>query len=102
MERPLRRAGAWNLRPLIHGMNPFGSIGGYVGGLEGISGTERYHHLGFIPLVLAELELRPGMTFSVEPNCGLGMHQMTLGTTVLIGEDGPIELGTFTTQLLRV
>ena len=102
MEQPLREAGAWNLRPLIHGMNPFGSIGGYVGGLERIPGTERYHHLGFIPLVLGELELRPGMTFSVEPNCGLGLHQMTAGTTVVIGEDEPIELGTLTTRVLRV
>jgi Xaa-Pro aminopeptidase len=102
MEQPLREAGAWNIRPLIHGMNPFSSIGGFLGGLERIPGTERYAHLGFIPLVLGELELRPGMTFAVEPNCGFGTFEMTVGTTVVVGEDDPIELGTLTTRLLRV
>lgn len=99
MEQPLREAGAWNIRPLIHGMNPFGSIGGFLGGLQTIPGTDRYHYLGHIPLVLGELELRPGMTFAVEPNCGFGLHEMTAGTTVVISESDPIELGTLTTHL---
>jgi Xaa-Pro aminopeptidase len=103
MEKPLLDAGAWNIRPLIHGLNPFGAIGGFVGGLESIPGAEAYHgHLGMIPLVLAEMELRPGMTFAVEPNCGFSTHEMTVGTTVVVGEDGPIELGTVTTHLLHV
>lgn len=102
MEQPLREAGAWNIRPLIHGMNPFSSIGGFLGGLERIPGADRYHHLGSIPLVLGELELRPGMTFAVEPNCGFGLYEMTCGTTVVVGEDEPIELGTLSTHLQRV
>jgi hypothetical protein len=32
----------------------------------------------------------------------LGLHQMTVGTTVVIGVDEPVELGTFTTRVLRV
>ncbi|TMR94252.1 hypothetical protein [Nonomuraea basaltis] len=46
------------------------------------------------------LVLAPGMTFSLEPSCVLDRHLVHLGGTVLVGEDGPIELAASTARLL--
>lgn len=43
-----------------------------------------------------------GMSFSFEPNAVVGGRAVNLGGTVVIGEDGPIELNPLTAQLLRV
>lgn len=50
---------------------------------------------------LGDMELDPGMTFAFEPSCVFGRRRVTLGGTVVVGEDGPIELNPYTAQLLR-
>jgi Xaa-Pro aminopeptidase len=44
--------------------------------------------------------LEPGMTFAFEPGCGFGSRIVTIGGTVIVGDDGPIELNPYTAQLL--
>ncbi|WP_256862525.1 hypothetical protein [Microbispora sp. GKU 823] len=41
------------------------------------------------------------MTFAFEPNAVIGDRLTNLGGTVVIGEDGPVELNPFTSHLLR-
>ena len=50
----------------------------------------------------ADLTLEPGMTFAFEPSCGFGSRAVTIGGTVVVGENGPIELNPFTAQLHHV
>ncbi|WP_433444842.1 hypothetical protein [Nonomuraea sp. CA-141351] len=51
--------------------------------------------------LLADLELKPGMTFAFEPNYAFGRHLVHLGGTVIVGDDEPIELNPYTAQILR-
>ena len=47
------------------------------------------------------MELEPGMTFALEPNYAYGRHLAYLGGTVIVGDDGAIELNPYTAQILR-
>jgi len=83
MRKPLEAVGSVLALPLIHTLNPIDAIGG--GRL----------------LTGGELELKPGMTFALEPHCRLGRHRVTVGGTVIVGDDDAIELSPYTAQLLR-
>ncbi len=102
MEEPVRTSGGWHVRPWIHGMNPFGLISGMQDLTGVVPGAERYGRVGQIPLVGADVELRPGMTFAMEPNCAFGKHAVNIGGTVIVGETGPVELNHVTTSLMHV
>jgi len=41
------------------------------------------------------------MTFALEPNCVFDRKLASIGGTVIIGEDGPIELNPLTARLQR-
>jgi hypothetical protein len=41
------------------------------------------------------------MVFALEPNCAISKRVVNLGGTVLVGDDGGIELNTNATQLMR-
>ena len=101
MLKPLEEAGGWVRGPQIHGLNPFGSMCRFSGNYGQIPGADRYPHVTGRPIELAEMELEPGMTFAFEPGCGLGSRIITIGGTVVVGEDGPIELNAYTAHLLR-
>jgi len=101
MEEPVREAGGWHVHPWIHGMNPFGTISGLTG-LGDLPEAGRYGRVGEIPMVGGDVELRPGMTFAMEPNCALGRHVVNLGGTVVVGEAEPIELNRLATRMMRV
>ncbi|WP_432832854.1 M24 family metallopeptidase [Dactylosporangium sp. CA-092794] len=84
MRKPLEAAGANPpIYPLIHSLNPIEAIGG--GSL----------------LISGDLQLQPGMTFALEPHCILGHRRVSLGGTVIVGEDDAIELNPYTARLLR-
>ena len=74
---PLKQAGSWHTRPLVRMLSVPGPAGG-------------------------ELPLAPGMCCAVGPSAVVAGRAVSLGGTVLIGEDNPIELSPFTARMLRV
>ena len=102
MIEPVKAAGGWVRGPQIHGLNPFGSLCAVPPELVGrFDGADRYPAMSGIPTQMADMDLEPGMTFAVEPSCVFGRRPVTLGGTVVVGDDGPIELNPLTAQLLR-
>jgi Xaa-Pro dipeptidase len=101
MEAPLRKAGGDNIHPLIHGINPYGLLGGFGEGFAKLPGAERYGLAGRVPTHGAEVELRAGMTFSFEPSCMFGTRYVNLAGTVLVGEGEALELNSISTRLMR-
>ncbi|MGW5188086.1 M24 family metallopeptidase [Kribbella sp. NPDC004138] len=97
----LEDAGGWNVHPMVHGLNPYGTVCGFGRGLRTFPPAAVYGGLGEVPTVGRDLPLQPGMTFSFEPNCVINGHLVNLGGTVVVGAEDPIELNTFTAQLLR-
>ncbi|MFF3073403.1 M24 family metallopeptidase [Kitasatospora sp. NPDC057904] len=102
MLAPAEAVGAWFRGPQIHGLNPYGAFSRIPGGLIQAEGGDRYPIAPPRPAMLADLTLEPGMSFAFESSCGIGDHMVTLGGTVLVGEDGPVELNPLTAKLLRV
>ena len=102
MIKPILEAGGWSRGPQIHSLNPLIALCGRPTKLEQIEGAERYCDVGTAPTILADMELEPGMTFAFEPSCAFGRHLVTIGGTVIVGKDEPIELNPFTAQLHRV
>jgi Xaa-Pro aminopeptidase len=101
MMAPLTAADAWNVHPLIHSINPYGPVCGFGAGLESEPEAREYGPLFAVPTIGRELPLAPGMSFSWEPNAVVGGRVVNLGGTVVIGEDGAIELNPLTARLLR-
>lgn len=98
---PVEAAGGWVRGPQIHGLNPYGAFCRIPGGRAQVPGAEKYPDFaGFTP-PLQDMVLEPGMSFAFEPSCGLGRHLVTVGGTVIVGEDGPIELNAYSSRLLR-
>lgn len=83
MRAPIEAVGGVMPQPLVHTLNPITAVGG---GATTSSPT---------------LVLEPGMTFAFEPRCCFGRRAVTVGGTVILGEDGAIELNPYTAQLLR-
>lgn len=98
MVEPVRAAGGWMRGPQIHSLNPFGALCGVPpdSDLSGLDGAERYPHQRGYPTQLGEMVLEPGMTFAFEPSCAFGRHAVTIGGTVIVGDDDPIELNPYT------
>jgi Xaa-Pro dipeptidase len=101
MQTPLKKAGGYNIHPLIHSINPFGLICGFGEGFSKLRGADRYALAGQVPMFGSEVEMRPGMTFSFEPSCLLGRRFVNLGGTVVVGDQGAIELNDISTRLMR-
>ncbi|GAA2010472.1 M24 family metallopeptidase [Catenulispora yoronensis] len=101
MLRVLREADAWNIHPMVHTLNPYGPVCGFGSGLKRVPEARQYGRLFELPTIGGELPLAPGMSLSFEPNAVVGGKAVNLGGTVVIGDDGPIELNPLTAQLLR-
>jgi Xaa-Pro dipeptidase len=101
MQAPLKEAGGYNIHPLIHSINPYGMICGFGEGLTKLPEAKRYALVGQVPMFGAEVEMKPGMTFSVEPSCMFGRRYVNLGGTVVVGKDKPIELNQIATRLMH-
>ena len=98
MEKTVREAGGWTARPMVRSLNPCGLVGGFGRGTGDFTGQV---YGGEVRTVGADVALRPGMTFAVVPHCVLGGWMASLGGTVVVGADAPIELNALTAQLLR-
>lgn len=101
MKKPLQKASGWNVHPLIHGLNPYGTIGEFGEGFSKLPEAKKYAHAGVVPTHGAEVEIRAGMTFSFEPSCAFGKRFVNLGGTAVVGEKQPVELNMITTRLMR-
>ena len=101
MLAPVVSGGGYVRGPQIHGLNPFGSFCRDFGGLEQVDGADRYPKAEANSTELGEMMLEPGMTFAFEPSCGFGRHLVTIGGTVIVGDDQAIELNPYTAQVLR-
>lgn len=101
MRKPLEKSGGWNVHPLIHGINPYGTIGEFGDGFAKLPEAQQYARAGVVPTHGAEVEIQPGMTFSFEPSCALGKRFVNLGGTVIAGATEAIQLNRITTYLMR-
>jgi Xaa-Pro aminopeptidase len=79
MLMPLKQAGSWNTRLLV-----------------------RVVSAPWPPDFSGGLPLAPGMCCALGPSAAVAGHAVSLGGTVVIGEDDPVELNPFTARLLRV
>jgi Xaa-Pro aminopeptidase len=102
MLMPLKQAGAWNTHPLVRMLSAPGPTGGFGGGLGELPRARRYGRLSPTPDLGGELPLAPGMCCALGPSAVVGGRAVSLGGTVVIGEDDPVELNPFTARLLRV
>jgi Xaa-Pro aminopeptidase len=102
MNKPMREVeNCWHVHPLIHSISPFGLIG--VGDrMADLPEVKNYGKVLAIPSVGTDTRLQAGMVFAVETNCAIGKRVINLGGTVIVGEDGGIELNSNTTNLMRV
>jgi hypothetical protein len=55
-----------------------------------------------IPAICGDLPLAPGMSWAFGPSAMVGGRAVIVGGTVVIAQDGPVELNPFTARLLRV
>jgi Xaa-Pro aminopeptidase len=101
MLAPLEAAGGYVRGPQVHGMNPFGSLCRVPRTPGQIPGAEKYPDFPGYTHLCGDMLLEPGMCFAFEPSCGFGSHLITIGGTVIMGEDEAIELNPFTARLLR-
>ncbi|SDS47979.1 M24 family metallopeptidase [Microlunatus soli] len=102
IRRPYAAADGWEFGPAIHTLNPMIAASGFPAeASRRLAGAADYPPERDHPTMASDLELRPGMTFALEPNYVVGRQLAYLGGTIIIGTDEPIELNPFTAQLLR-
>ncbi|MFJ4653331.1 M24 family metallopeptidase [Nocardia sp. NPDC088792] len=101
MKAPLEAAGGWNIHPLVHGMNPYGTVCGFGHGMRELPEAAEYALLAEVPTIGTDLPLAEGMVFAFEPNCVINGKLANIGGTVVVGADGAVELNSLTTNLLR-
>jgi Xaa-Pro aminopeptidase len=102
MKAPLKKAGGYNIHPLIHSINPYGLVCGFGEGFNRLPGADRYALTAEVPMFGTEVRIQAGMTFSFEPSCMFGRRFVNLGGTVVCGEEKAIELNSVTTHMMRV
>jgi Xaa-Pro aminopeptidase len=93
--------GGWVMGPQAHGINPFGPLCGFPGTISKLDGAEEYPPMADYDTLQRELVLEPGMGFAFEPNYSFGRIKATIGGTVIVGEDDPIDLNPYTSQILK-
>jgi hypothetical protein len=82
-------------------MNPYAMVCGFGADLSSYPRALAYGQLAEVATIAEHMQLAPGMTFAFEPNCVFDGKLASIGGTVIIGEDGPIELNPLTARLLR-
>lgn len=100
MRAPLRQAACWQVHPLVHSLTPYTMIGAGER-IADLPEMTRYGKVLPFPSMGTDRVLEAGMVFALEPNCGIGRHLANLGGTVLVGENGGIELNRNSTRLMH-
>ena len=101
MLKPTEGAGGWIMGPCVHGLNPLMALSGFPQDLSRVAGAEAYPPGLDYATILGDLDIKPGMYFSFEPNYGFGRHVVHLGGTVIVGEEDAIELNPYSAKILR-
>lgn len=102
MKAPMHEVkNCWHVHPLIHSICPFGLIGVGDRMLDLPEAKNYGSKVLMIPSMGLETVLKAGMVFAFEPNCAIGKKVVNLGGTVIVGEDGGIELNSLSTRLTR-
>jgi Xaa-Pro aminopeptidase len=101
VRKPLDAASGWEFGPAIHGLNPLMALSRFPADVTRLAGAEAYPPAPDAPTLFGDWTLEPGMTFAFEPNYAFGRHLVYIGGTVIVGEDEPIELNSYTAQILR-
>ncbi|MDP2643661.1 MAG: M24 family metallopeptidase [Desulfobacterales bacterium] len=101
MEKPVLDAGCWYLTPLMHSLSPMGWISKTGGvGIKPDSPmswlTDKMRPRG---MVGADLVLKTGMIFELEPNACIGRQRVNIGGTVIVTEHGAEELNKLSTEM---
>lgn len=101
MGGPLAEAGAWQLTPLIHSLNPLFWIGLTGVGISALPGIGRYKGVApEVPAVRgADMPLKEGMVFAFEPNACKGKQRVNVGGTVIVTAQGAEELNHLPTSM---
>jgi len=101
MNEPMNTIECGQVHPLVHSISPFGLIGAGNNRIH-LEEFENYGQVLDIPSIGADMVLREGMVFALEPNCAIGSKVINLGGTVVVGKEKGIELNTLSTHLMRV
>ncbi|MBB3053186.1 Xaa-Pro aminopeptidase [Prauserella isguenensis] len=102
MRAPLNAADGWEFGPAVHTLNPLVGVSGFPADLSRqMAGADAYPPETDHSTVFGDVELVPGMSFALEPNYVFGRHLAYIGGTVIVGEDGAIELNPYTARILR-
>jgi Xaa-Pro aminopeptidase len=100
MEKPLKKAGAWYLTPLIHSQIPLTWCSGMGVGIENLPGfVERYKWSGNRPILGADQVIEANTLWEFEPNVCFGRHRVNIGGIVLVTERGAQSLNTLPTEM---
>ncbi|MCM2390620.1 M24 family metallopeptidase [Streptomyces albipurpureus] len=104
MEAPLTEAGMWHLTPQFASLNPLLSGGGSGLGIrDHIDGfADAYPHADGHAGPFFDFEIKPGMTFSLQPDARLGHRGAIVGGVVAATESGCREFNTVSTRLNSV
>ena len=101
MRKPLIAADGWEFGPSLHALNPMIAVSGFPAeASRQMAGAEAYPPEADHRTLSGDIELRPGMSFALEPNYVFGRHLAYIGGTVIVGEGAPIELNPYTAQIL--
>ncbi|MCW5251325.1 MULTISPECIES: M24 family metallopeptidase [unclassified Streptomyces] len=104
MEVPLTESGMWHLTPQFASLNPLLSGGGSALGIrEHVDAfAETYPHADGHARPFFDFEIRPGMTFSLQPDARSGRSGAIVGGVVAATESGCREFNTVSTRLNTV
>lgn len=104
MEEPTRRNGAWHLTPQIAALNPLLGGGPSADGVrDQLPDMARlYPHVEGGERMPFDYEIKPGMTFSLQPDCRFGRHWSLIGGVVAVTESGVEEYNTLSTRMNSV
>ncbi|WJY16320.1 M24 family metallopeptidase [Pectobacteriaceae bacterium CE90] len=100
MRSPMRDLACWQVHPLIHSLTPYNMIGAGER-IADLPEMARYGKVLPFPSMGTDRVLEAGMVFALEPNCGIGRRVINLGGTVIVGENGGIELNSNSTRLMH-
>ncbi|RAO72530.1 uncharacterized protein BHQ10_008542 [Talaromyces amestolkiae] len=72
IREPLKENGAWSKGPQIHSLNPIVPVCEIDVDLANIGVSEVYRRHWALDTLAADMVLKPGMTFALEPTCAIG------------------------------